>query len=383
MKRKYSAFILLAITLLACKLTSPSAAETSPAAGMPPQGSASQQPEAPTQPPAASPTETASPTVYDPARVGSLDMLNGYVVTSKQIFQEGLEGEATKGQRLVEQTLTILNAPRQARLIDHYAFTNIPGWDDQEKTNTRYWAGDRVYLQTPGYWSIQQASEDDRAFLDPFAAALKAIRSAKFAGQEDYQGAPAYHFVIDLSDWVGNHERYPANLASVDGNLYLAQDGNYPLHLDLRLTGDIFWIPASDTEEDHTVPGILEEVYDVSAINAVTSVDLPEDLPTEVPLDAGLPLPPGTKLGYLLVFPAVSYDYYFETSLTDVEILAYYANLKSTGAVVNGWTVTDTTKDPDGIGGLIFVQKDGITYIMAVSYNEYDRLFDFSLQIRP
>jgi hypothetical protein len=379
MKRIFSALILLAIAMLACKSTSLPAAEISPA----PQGSTSQPSGAPTELPAAPATETVSPTVFDPARVGSLDMLSGYVVTSKQTFQEGLESDATKGHRLVEESLTLLNAPRQARLLVNYVFTNIPGRDDQEQTTTRYWTGDRVYMQSPGYWTIQLPSENDQAYLDPFAAALKAIRSAEYAGPEDYQGTPANHFIFDLSDWVGNHERYPVNLTAVEGNLYLAQDGNYPLHLDLRLTGDIFWIPATDSGEDQVVPGILEEVYDLSAINAVTSIDLPADIPTEVALDTGLPLPPGTKLTYLLVFPALSYDYTYETSLTDDDILAYYANLKSTGEVVNGWTVTNTGKDPDGVGGMIFLEKDGIPYIMNVSYNEYDKLFEFSIQIRP
>jgi hypothetical protein len=347
MRRKAFSFGILLLVMIACKGTSlPLAGISTPVSGKA-TDSGNQPSSIPSEVSIATVTSTPSQPVYDPAQLGDLSKLDSYVVASRETIRNAADPEGGKGQRDTQASLTVINVPRQAHHILTYTNSNIAGQDDETRSQDRYWANGAVYRKAdvysyPAEWLVN-AEEDNLFYLDGFTSRLSNIRSARFVGQEDYQGILANHFVFDQMDWVSDPNQYPQQIESVQGNIYLTQDGNYPLHLDYRLSADIWWERNVDTSL-----GILDVTYDLSSINQVTGIDLPKDIPLQVKLDVGVPLPPGTKLSFVSVnldpLPyQYSYHYDYDSDLSADEIIAFYQALQP----ANGWMLDYIYRPPD------------------------------------
>ncbi len=200
----------------------------------------------------------------------------------------------------------------------------------------KYYSGlDRTYvidgwtyaLTGSGDWYISAGSSDSLfSRADIPALNTGKLMNAQFAGQEEYQGVPAYHFVLEKST-------DPNTGSQLEGDLYLAVDGNYALYSHWKETSG---------------QGDFTQVYEVteslSSINQLTEIILPADMTempaaAQLPLEMGLPVPgDSTVIGMIRYKSGIGVDLYSLSNpkVSPDEFLDFYRNLPPTG----GWEVT-------------------------------------------
>lgn len=271
----------------------------------------------PTQAPTSAPTAEPTPTVWPPAfalwSLEDLRSLDGFVVNIN-------ERNTVNGQ-LTERTITIgyRQEPYGAfRLLEHAG-----------GVERAYVINERTYeLTASGDWYISTGpSEDLFNEVVPAWSAGKLV-DATFAGEEAYDGTTAYHFVLDANTSTGSNPAY-----QVEGDLYLAREGNYLLYSHSLET----------TKPGETV-STFELTYAVSSIDQPTEISLPADMEAmaaaaDLPFELGLPLPAGSAFVEMIRYQnGIGVDLYqLSTPKTSIEeFLDYYRDLPAT----DGWTVS-------------------------------------------
>ncbi len=309
---------LLSVALLFHACSSPLApsatVESTAAAGSTPVPSGQAEPQATDS---LIPTREATPTVWPPVfdlwSLEDLRSLNSFVVTVN-------EKNTVNGQ-LTERTFTIgyIREPFSAyRVIDHAG-----------GANRTYVVNDREYeLTATGDWYITTGSQRGLfSETDPAYYAGKLV-DAQFAGEEEYEGISAYHFVLGSANTTESNPGY-----QLEGELYLAIEGNYILYSHWK-----------ETSKQGDFVQVFEVTQTLSSINQVTDISLPAGMEemastANLPSELGLPLPPESAFDEMIKYEnGIGVDYYFFTTpkKSIEEFLTYYRNLPPT----NGWTVS-------------------------------------------
>ncbi len=266
--------------------------------------------------PTPAPTATVWPPVFDPWALGDIRALGSFTVTIN-------EKNTVNGQ-LTELTTTI------GYIQEPYSAYRVTEFD--EGNSRTYLVEGRTYaVNNSGDWYLSTRIDEDDVFskADIPAGNTGKLEGARFAGQEDFQGIPANHFVFEQPASTSE----PNKSYAVEGDFYLAQAGNYVLYSHWK-----------ETSSQGNFTQVYEVTESLSSINQLTEITLPSDLQEmktamDLPLELGLPLPPDSALeGMIRYRPGIGVDLYtFRPPQWDVEdFLEYYKNLPPT----DGWTVT-------------------------------------------
>jgi hypothetical protein len=265
-----------------------------------------------TSQPTLEPTATVWPPVFDIYSFNDIRSLDSFVVTIN-------EKNTTNG-KLTELTNTIgyIKEPYSAYDENKYA----SGVDQMYVVD-----GWTYSLTGSGDWYISAGSNDDLFSKAEIPAEnTEKLAGAQFAGQEDFQGIPAYHFILAPVTEADTGSQ-------LEGDFYLAQDGNYVLSSHWKETSS---------------QGNFTQVYEVtealSSINQLTEIKLPADMremaaAVEVPTEIGLPLPGNSALDRMIRYKhGIGVDLYYFTSpkISADEFLDFYRHLPTT----NDWKVT-------------------------------------------
>lgn len=307
--------LFLSIAVLACGTSAPTAS-VEPTTALEPTLVPSQQavPESTKTPiPTKQPTPTIWPPVFDFWSLQDLRKLDSFMITVN-------EKNTVNGQ-LTERTFTIgyIQEPYSA-----YRVLEYDGGVDRI-----YIVNDRTYeLTGTGDWYITRGKKDDFFIdADPARYAGKLLE-AQFAGEDEYEGNAAYHFVQDAANSTQSNANY-----QVEGEFYLARDGNY-----------ILFSHQLETSKQGDFAQTFEVTETLSSINQLTEIKLPADMEemvstSDLPFELSLPLPPNSAfLGMIRYENGIGVDQYtLSTPKTSIEeFLNYYRNLPPT----DGWTVS-------------------------------------------
>jgi hypothetical protein len=267
-----------------------------------------------TSKPTVEPTATVWPPVFDFFSLKDIRNLDGFVVTINE--KNTVNGQLTE----LTNTIGYIKEPYSAYQLNEYT-----GGVDRTYVIT-----DRTYTLTgSGDWYISAGSNDNLfSKADIPAGNTGKLLEAQFAGQEDFQGIPAYHFVLDPTN--SNNANTSIQL---EGDFYLAQDGNYVLYSHWK-----------ETSSQENFTQVYEVTESLSSINQLTEIKLPADMnemvaAAELPLELGLPLPMGSTFGGMIRYKhGIGVDLYnFSTPKISIdEFLDYYRDLPTT----DGWMVT-------------------------------------------
>jgi hypothetical protein len=318
----------------------------------------------PTPSPTDAPTLTPSQPVFDPAAIGDNRQLASFILTRTD--------KTTGGGEVIETTDTI------GYTKDPFSAYHL-GTTAYGKRDPKYTIGGRLYEKNSneGYWIAWL--EPDPTDVDFFLQSPADMRwvyqtnfgviSAQFAGREDFQGIPANHFTFDQTNL--GEQSDPTGTYKIDkaqGDLYLAQDGNYLLRYHIKFTGNVY-SPGGNPDY---FPGVREFNEELSSINQLTEITLPaEYLALKLELDLGLPVPADTKLQTVLHSNDGRkydyYDYYMPVTVSPDNFLEFYRNLTPT----NGWTVLqvggktkfDSCQDRD----CVILKKGNAQVVLAIS----------------
>lgn len=328
--------VMLCVGLIGLLLASCGANDASPSPAPPAESSdatinAPSSSTAPTAPPATSAAEptTVAPTtvapgppVYDPQRLGDALDLASFVFT--------ITVDNTNSGQL-SQNITSIGYTKEPTSMYRLATFSFDDIDGGERT---YLVGGRSYDESQfGDWNLFEAG--GRATPEPSdstelrSSVLAGVLTAQLVGQEDFGGLPANHFVFNETNTRSFASYTPEHPSpTVEGDFYLAQEGNYVLYAHSK----------------ETSPGRIYEVTEaMSFIGQLTEITLPDDMvPMSQALDVGLGLlgilPPGSALSGMLRYGnGIGVDYYtYEASVgNNDEFINFYRTMPATG----GWTV--------------------------------------------
>ena len=263
--------------------------------------------------PTREPTPTVWPPVFDLWSLEDLRNLDSFVITIN-------EKNTVNGQ-LTERTFTI------GYMQEPYGAYRVLEYDGG--VNRTYVVNDRTYeLTGSGDWYISTGMQRGLfSETDPAYYAGKLVE-AQFAGEEEYKGIAAYHFVLDGANSTESNVDY-----QVEGELYLAKEGNY-----------ILFSHQLETSKQGDFAQTYEVTETLSSINQLTEITLPADMEemvstSNLPFDLSLPLPPDSAFSGMIRYEnGLGVDLYtFSTPKTSIEeFLSFYRNLPPT----DGWTVS-------------------------------------------
>lgn len=264
--------------------------------------------------PTAGPTATVWPPMFAIGSLQDIRKLNSFVVTINE--KNTVNGELTE----LTHTIGYIKEPYSA--YDH----------------NRYYSGlDRTYvvdgwtyqLTGSGDWYISAGPSDDLLFrADIPAMNTEKLIEAQFAGEADYEGIPAYHFVLAPVNSTNTNTSY-----KLEGDFYLAKDGNYILYSHWKETSS---------------QGDFTQVYEVSeslsSINELTEIQIPGDMTemvaaAKLPAEMGLPVPGNSTVNQMIRYQhgiGVDVYYFTDPDMSVDEFLDFYRNLPPT----DGWMVT-------------------------------------------
>jgi hypothetical protein len=264
--------------------------------------------------PTSEPTPTVWPPVFDFWSLEDIRSLDSFVATVNE--------KNTVNGRLTERTITVgyIREPFSAYHVNEY-FSGV---------DRTYVVNDRTYTLTGiGDWYISAGASDDVfSGADIPAGNTGKLVEAEFAGEEEYQGIAAHHFVLEAAVSTESNPNVQR-----EGDFYVAIDGNYVLFSH--------WIETSQQ-------GDFVQVYEVtealSSIRQLTEIELPADMQemvstSDLPFELRLPLPPDSGFRRMIRYESgIGVDLYFlttpRTSLDD--FLNLYRDLPPT----DGWTVS-------------------------------------------
>lgn len=267
-----------------------------------------------TSQPTAAPTPTVWPPTFDFWSLQDIRQLDSFVVTINE--KNTVNGQLTE----LTNIIGYIKEPYSAYNQNQYTggVTQIYVVDD--------WTYE---LTGTGDWYISAGSSDDvfsKAGI-PGGNTEKLI-DAQFAGEVDYEGIPAYHFVLDpVNSTNGN------TTSQLEGDFYIAQDGNYVLYS--------YW---KETSSQTNFTQVYEVTESLTSINQLTEIKLPAEMTemvtaVQLPAEMGLPMPENIVVDGMIRYKnGIGVDQYFFTNpkISGDEFLDFYRNLPAT----NGWEVT-------------------------------------------
>jgi hypothetical protein len=324
-------------------------------------------PPADTSTPAPPPTDTQTPTpsvpVFDPAALGDNRVLDSFILTRRDKTTGGGEVIETK------DTIGFIKEPFSASHVETNPYGHPP---------EQYFLDGRMYEKNynQDFWVVSLEPEpSDVDFYFRNAADSREgypkylVLSAQFAGHEDFQGIPANHFTFaetDLSEQSDPTGTY--KIKDAQGDLYLAQDGNYLLRFHVKLTGNVY----SPGGSPGYISGVHEVTEELSSIDQLKDITLPKDfLALKLELDPGLPAPAGSRL-HAITHANVGadydlYNYFIPASVSKDDFLGFYRNLAPT----NGWTVTQvggiTNDETCQTGDCVILEKGRTRVSLEIS----------------
>ena len=260
------------------------------------------------------PTATVWPPVFDLYSLQDIRDLDSFVVTINE--KNTINGQLTE----LTNTIGYIKEPYSAYQLNEYA----------SGADRTYVVDGRTYSLTgSGDWYISAGSNDDLFSKAHFPSMnTEKLVDAQFAGQEEYEGISAYHFVLDPANSTGSNADY-----QLEGDFYLAQDGNYVLYSRWK-----------ETSKQGDFVQSFEVTETLSSVNQLTEIKLPADMgemvtAAELPLALGLPLPMGSTFNGMIRYKhGIGVDlYYFSTPKISIdEFLDFYRDLPTN----DGWMVT-------------------------------------------
>lgn len=286
--------------------------------------------------PTEAPTATVYPPVFDPATIGdNRTPIDSFILTRNQ--KTTYSGTADE----IHTTVTFIKEPFAASVVNNGTYSWADYWIDGISYN-RSTSGD-LYLYIGTNLAAYDQSHfereaDMRAYQNRPLSEL--LTGAVFVDERDFEGVPAYYFTLDETNVVGEVAGI-YELSAAQGEIYLAQDGNFLLYFHLKLTGSLY---PSDSDLGFT-PAEVEIAEELSSINQAPEVILPDDFAALDLELGGAPLPPDTTFQGIIAYDdGRNYDIHiYSLPMTFDKFLDYYRDLEPT----NGWSVESIgVKDP-------------------------------------
>jgi hypothetical protein len=224
---------------------------------------------------------------------------------------------------------------------------DFPGLEElgvsEDTTMEIYVVEDTMYMNLFGSWLQMPADEQSTAEFEQMAFVasedmLQDLSDTTYEGRETYNGIETKHYSFDETSFD------PADMEGMEieeatGNVYIAVEGNYVVHMDLSMTGADLTLPTG--EADQTLQnGTMEIMLDLHDVNEPFTIEVPEEalssegLPFSVPepgegVPADMPIPDDAEELYASSSGLIT----FESPSSTEELASFY----QAEMPANGW----------------------------------------------
>jgi hypothetical protein len=294
------------------------------------------------------PTDTPEPT-EEPAEdldVGGLGQ-PADLDSFRTKFVISWDGTATDGTAATGSIDLLIEFVREPRAQHISIGGDFPGLEElglsEDTTMEIYVVEDTMYMNLFGSWLQMPADEESTAEFEQMAFVasedmLQDLRDTTYEGRETYNGIETKHYSFDETSF-DPEDMEGMEIEEASGNVYIAVEGNYLVHMDVSMTGVNLDLPTG--EADQTLQnGTMEIMLDLHDINEPFTIELPEEalssegLPFTVPepgagVPADMPIPDDAEE----LFASSSGLITFESPSSTEELASFY----QAEMLTNGW----------------------------------------------
>jgi len=220
--------------------------------------------------------------------------------------------------------------PAQHIIMSGAGMEDTEGMDSIEM----YQVGDMSYVKFGEEWLSVPATEDtmdSSGFIQP-EDVLEGTCGWKKERDTDYNGVRVYHWTASKEDMeacmTAQDLAEIGEITAASGDLYVAVEGNYVVHLSIVFEG-LNMEAGMGTEEQILDQGRMEVMFDMIDVNQPFIIELPEEAVAAGSLPEDLPVPDDAQ-EVSNAFGMIT----FSSPSTPAEVSEFY----KTAMPQNGWT---------------------------------------------
>jgi hypothetical protein len=327
--------------------------------------------------------------VYEPEKISDFQGLDSFVFTSR-IISKGVFGY---GLNVDAETIITTEYIREPLSIHQTLSSDEPGFRETSilegagREVDIYYIENTFYINLYGWLVFSKApmmdvEEVERRFR---VEALEWIERAEYIDRKMYNDIPTYRFKLDEGSF--DPQSLPENMQinQASGELYLSQEGNYLVHLDLIITGTNL-LPSTSDDYLTLNPGSLNFSCDLDSVNKLKSVNLPstardsraaKNYKKYAPFVDRIPIPAGAELATIFGYrQGIDISYEVDLSLDDV--ISFYQDAMPK----NNWKIKPASSEGEIPPTYWITRGNLIGFLMLRQPSDSDRLsIDFSFTI--
>ncbi len=362
-------FALVAILAACGGEPEPAATAVEPAATTAPQSTTAPAPtDTPVPPPTDVPEPTAETSVEEPAEeaaglnledLKSASDLTSYRATMTMKVSGNQAGEAT------DSSLEFLMEYTSDPQAQHIQMTGqgVEGIDSQG-TIEMYQVEGTTYVQFGDQWLSVPSTDEmsaDMGLIEPDDL-LDDTCGWQQQDDADYEGIETLHYTLSTEDakecMTAGMWGQAGEITEASGELHVAKDGNYIVHMQMLLVGTGLEADMG-TEEQVLDDGRIEITFDMRDVNQPFTIDIPEEALASGQMPEDLPIPEGAE-EVSNAFGMITYS----TAQTPAEISDYY----KAQMPANGWTEVSAEE----LSGMFMLEysKEGRTANVTINADD-------------
>ncbi len=264
-----------------------------------------------------------------------------------------------------EQTIEMLIEYTSEPPAQHIVMSGaVTGPEGEGGTVEMYLVEGTMYMKMEDQWLSMPATEEDidsDAFITADAM-LDDLCGWKKEGTDEINGVDVTHWTLskeDMEECLPPEELEDmGELTQATGDLYISEDENFVVLMEVSFEGEDLDMDLGDTEED-TKAVRMEIRYETTDVNEPFTIEVPPEATESSSLPDDIPVPVGAA-GINNMFGMIS----FTAETPPEEVFTFFQEEMPN----NGWTETSA----DAMSGLWMLEytKDGRTASIMISEDD-------------
>jgi hypothetical protein len=248
------------------------------------------------------------------------------------------QGTYTDGRQVSQAMAVDVDFVREP-LAEHVSLSgDFPGMEDlglaAGDSLDMYVVEGVMYMKLFGTW-VQTPADLGSLNAEQMASVatsdvLNGLGDANFAGTLDYNGVETNHYTFDESSFAPEDLPNGMTIDEADGNVYVAVDGDYVVHMDVTMSGSNLELPTGEPGA-MLQSGTMNVAVDLSDINQPLSIQVPDEALSSGAPPEDIPLPDDAEDLQVIGFMGMIT---FQSAEGPEEVAAFY----ETEMPNNGWT---------------------------------------------
>ena len=237
------------------------------------------------------------------------------------------------------------------------------GFDQTGEVGTMemYQVEDTAYINLGDQWMSMPATESilgEAGMIDP-EDMLDNTCGWQDAGRSEYNGIPARYWTLSDDDlracMQGEEFSDIGEITNASGELYVADDGNYIVYMELTLEGSNL-VMGTGTGEEALDQGRIDFTYEMTDVNVPITIEPPAEASSSSQLPEDIPVPEDAE-EVSFTFGMIS----FNSASSPAEVADYY----QAQMPLNGWSESSVSE----VSGMYMLEytKDGRTASLIVN----------------